>query len=105
MIYGLVVFSVLEFFISSFYTKRLIGYSWTEQFKDIGKLLLISIITSGCMFFVLFFPIDYLLKFILQILIGMIVFLFIAYLFKIPELKEVHYKVKVLIKTKIKKVI
>ncbi|MFT6993296.1 MAG: O-antigen/teichoic acid export membrane protein [Maribacter sp.] len=102
MIYGLVLFSVLEFFINSFYTKRLIGYSWTEQFKDIAKLLLISIITSGCMFFVLFFPIDYLLKFILQILIGTIIFLFFAYLFNIPELKEVYNKVKVLIKTKIR---
>jgi O-antigen/teichoic acid export membrane protein len=46
MLYGLVLFSFVEYFINSFYTRRLIDYSYLDQFKDLRPHLFISIMTA-----------------------------------------------------------
>lgn len=94
MIYGLVFFAFIEFFINSFYTRKLIGYSWKEQFMDILPILFLSLVTSLIMFSILYFKLSDLITFILQIIIGIFVFILGSRLLNLPEFDEVYQKVQ-----------
>lgn len=98
MLYSLVLFSIIEYFINSFYSKKLINYSVFHQLKDILPFLLIAIITSLPMFVISFFKIDFIIMLSLQIFVGLFTFYIVNELFKTKEYLEIKTKARELIK-------
>jgi len=92
MLYGLILFSLIEYSVNSFYTKRLINYSFKEQFKDILPFLIISIITFIVMFSLTFFDIGLLQMLIYQLIVGILSFITINEIIKLNEYIEIKTK-------------
>jgi len=61
---------------------------------DILPILFLSIVTSLIMFSILYFKLSDLITFILQIIIGVIVFILGSRLLNLPEFDEVYQKVQ-----------
>ena len=92
MLYGLILFSIIEFFINSYYTNKLIDYSILNQLKDIFPYFLMSIIIFLSMLSINLFNISGVYTLILQLLLGMIVFVILNRILGIKEYKEVKYR-------------
>lgn len=88
MIYGLIMFSITEYFINSFYTKKLIGYSYKEQFVDILPFLIVSITTFLTVWSITFSNIDFKTMLIIQLISGMLMFVLINEIFRLSEYSE-----------------
>lgn len=92
MIYGLIVFSIIEYFINSYYTKKIIGYNLKNQFKDFLPFIIIALTTSFSMYLITFFNINLLLQVFSQLIIGIFVFVFTNELIKVKEYKIIRSK-------------
>lgn len=98
MLYGLIVFSFMEYIINSFYAKKLISYSFWEQLKDIAPFVLISGITFIIMLIISNINISLILMIILQLLFGLLTFLFINEKLKLNEYLEIKSQLKSIFK-------
>ncbi|WP_158976824.1 lipopolysaccharide biosynthesis protein [Cellulophaga sp. L1A9] len=93
MLYGLICFSIIEFFINSFYTNKIIGYSIISQLKDIFPYLLTSIILFLSMLSINLLNISSIYVLISQLFIGFLVFIVLNELLKVKEYKEIKGKI------------
>ncbi|WP_282113336.1 lipopolysaccharide biosynthesis protein [Maribacter stanieri] len=98
MIYGLIFFSILEYFINSFYTKKIIDYNLKDQFKDFLPFFLISVLTFISMLGVTFTAINLFLMISVQLIIGITVFILANELLKHNEYLTVRNKLLSLLK-------
>jgi O-antigen/teichoic acid export membrane protein len=92
VLYGLVVFSIIEYFINSYFAKKLIDYSVFSQIKDILPFLLISIFTFLPMFLISFTSLKYLTMLIVQVSVGLLTFYFVNEIIKTKEYLEIKTK-------------
>ena len=95
---GTVVNSILSFFINSYPNKRLLNYSYIEQIKDIFPSFFISVIMGGIIYFLHLLKYSSLLVMILQIILGIIIFMVLSF---ISKNESFFYLIKIL-KNKIK---
>ncbi len=93
MLYGLVTFSIIELFINSFYTRKIINYSITEQIKDLFIYFKISFLTFITMFSISQLNINLYLMFITQLISGLLVFILLNEYYKINEYLEIKNKI------------
>lgn len=100
MLYGLICFSIIEFFINSYYTNKLIDYSIINQLKDIFPYLIISIILFLSMLSVNLLNISNIYALVVQLLGGLTLFIFLNELLKIREYKEIKDKILTLLNKK-----
>tara|TARA_R110001599_G_scaffold185505_2_gene379774 strand:- start:1263 stop:2708 length:1446 start_codon:yes stop_codon:yes gene_type:complete len=98
MLYGLVLFSITEFFINSFYAKKLIGYSVKEQINDIYPFLLIALAVFLPMFLISLLNISLVKMLALQLPIGALTFCLINEKLKLNEYLEIKSNLFILIK-------
>ena len=91
---------VISSFINSYPNLRLLDYSYKEQIKDIIPSLLLSIIMGGIVYSILFFNLSPYLTLIIQILVGAIVYISLAKLFKIECYEYLINTVKSLLRNK-----
>lgn len=89
MLYVNLVTGLIAFFLNSFYSGRLIGYSSLNQIKDVAPSYGIAIIIALSMFFLKYLPFSYWVILPIQLTVGMSVFFIICYLFKIEEFEEI----------------
>ena len=89
MIYGLIVFSIIEYFINSFYTKKLINYTIKQQIKDILPFILISFIVFCTVWAITLLTISYSLMLIFQLIIGLLTFIAINETLQLIEYIEI----------------
>lgn len=89
MIYGLILFAVIEYFINSYYTKKLINYSVKDQLKDIFPFILISFLTFITMYLITLLSLSLLTMLVIQIVLGVIVFVAINELLNLNEYIEI----------------
>jgi len=101
MIYGLILFSVIEFFINSYYTNKLIKYSIVQQLKDIFPFFVISLICFVSMLLISILEINLYLMIGLQLCVGLFVFVIVNELFKQNVYLEIKNKVIDLLKKKL----
>jgi len=94
MLYGLVLFSVIEYFINSYYTKRLINYSIIDQFQDILPFLIISLIMFSVMIGITFIELSLVQMLIIQLISGGFSFIIINELFQLNEYLELKSRIK-----------
>lgn len=95
LLWGLVMHSVIAYFINASYSKIMIGYSITEQIRDILTVSGISGVMASIMFLMnyVFSGNDWFLL-VSQILVGLSVYFSLSYLFKLEELQTIYQIVK-----------
>lgn len=99
LIWMKVVSSIIAFFINSYYSKSIIGYSTLNQIRDILPVLIITLFMGITTYFIGTFVPDYnFIKILIQISFGTIFFMIISYLFKIEEFFSILDIMKKMIK-------
>lgn len=82
MALGTVFSSIISSFINSYPNKKLLGYSYLEQIKDIIPSLFISVIMGGIIYLVKLLKYNDLLTILFQILLGGIIYVVLSYISK-----------------------
>lgn len=88
LIYGLILFSFIEFFINSYYTKKIISYNISSQLKDLIPYILISISYFLLVFTITFFRLNNYEMFTCQLLVSFMFYAFIIKFIRVKELDE-----------------
>ncbi len=76
--------TVISCFVNAFPNKKLIKYSYVEQMKDILPSLILSFIMCGAVLLVGMLDINKFLLLVLQVIVGILVYLLVSVIFK-PE--------------------
>ncbi len=90
MIWAAVIYYYIEFFLNSWYSKPLSGYSTWLQIKDLLPLYVISIAVSLCVWTITLTDISYWLMIPLQIFSAVILYLIVYSIIRLPELTEIR---------------
>ena len=83
MAIGQVIQSFISTFINAYPNKKLMGYSYFEQWKDLMPSFVLSIVMAGIVWCMNFISITPLLLLIIQIIVGVIFYIVLAKLFKL----------------------
>lgn len=89
MLYTNILFSVIAFFLNSYYSGRMIGYSSWMQIKDVTPSYSIAVLVFLSVYFLKYLPITYWVILPLQILLGIFVFFFISHVSKREEYADI----------------
>lgn len=89
MCYGSVISSLISLVWNTYYTKRLIGYGFFSQIKDLSHILIHSLVMGGIVLFVIHFIDIMWVKLLVGILVGGLYYVAGAYIMRFQELKEV----------------
>ena len=87
MAIGQVISGFISTFINAYPNKKLMGYSYFEQWKDLMPSFILSIIMSTIVFFLNFIPMNPLLLMIIQIIVGILLYILLSNLFKLEVYK------------------
>lgn len=88
MCYGKVISSMISLIWNTYYTKKLIGYGYFAQMKDLLPVLIHSLVMGGIVLLVVHFMPTLWLKLVLGVLVGMVYYIAGAYIMKFPEMNE-----------------
>ena len=88
MLYTNILTSIIAYFLNSYYSGRMIGYSSWMQIKDIAPSYGIAAFVFLSVYFLKYLPITYWVVLPMQILFGFLVFLFISHVSKQEEFIE-----------------
>jgi teichuronic acid exporter len=93
LLYGYAGFSVIAFFINSYYSGKLIGYSSFDQVKDLFPILFAAVISGFTIFVIDSFTFVYFFNDFSRLFIGLFsglgVFLFLSLLLKLDPFDEI----------------
>lgn len=81
--WGGVVESIIAAFINAYPNRKLLDYSYKEQLKDIIPSLLLSIFMGGIVYSISFLMLGNWVTLLLQIVIGIIIYIVLAYFLKL----------------------
>ena len=98
MAYSLLLTSVLSQIINSWPNKKLINYSYIEQLQDILPSILISIFMGICVSLVNIFKLPLLIKLIIQIALGVLIYISMSEFLKLESYKYIKNIANSLIK-------
>ncbi|AIY13938.1 MULTISPECIES: lipopolysaccharide biosynthesis protein [Cellulophaga] len=93
MLYGLIFFSIIEFFINSSYTKSILNYTIKEQFIDLYKYSRVPLIMGIVMFLITNLKINNYYMIIIQITAGFIVFVISHEYLNTVEYLDIKYRI------------
>lgn len=88
MCYGKVISSLISLIWNTHYTKKLIGYGYFAQMRDLLPVLIHSLVMGGIVILVVHFMPTLWLKLIVGVLAGMVYYIAGAYIMKFPEMNE-----------------
>lgn len=88
MCYGGVISSLISLFWNTFYTKRLIGYSFLDQMRDLLPILIHSLVMGIVVSLVVYCMPNEWFKLVIGILSGVIYYIGGAYIMRFPEVAE-----------------
>ncbi len=89
MLIGSIVTGIVSFFLNSYYTGRTLKYTSWMQFKDVAPSYGVAFTVALSVYFFKFLPTSNWIILPIQILFGLVVFLFICETTKMPEYLEV----------------
>lgn len=92
MLYGLIIFSLIEYFINSFYTSKMTGYTFKEQLLDFIPFLLIGISIFSSVYFLTFLKIKLIYIALLQLSTSIFVFILVNEIIKPTEYQTIRVK-------------
>ena len=85
---GKVISSLISLIWNTHYTKKLIGYGYFAQMRDLLPVLIHSLVMGGIVLLVVHFMPTLWLKLIVGVLAGMVYYIAGAYIMKFPEMGE-----------------
>lgn len=85
---GKVLSSLISLIWNTYYTKKLIGYGYFAQIRDLLPILIHSLIMGGIVLFVVHIMPTLWLKLIVGVLAGVVYYIAGAYIMKFPEINE-----------------
>jgi hypothetical protein len=88
MLWAAVVYYYIETVANSWYAEKLFGYGLWKQVKDLSPIFLLSFAVSLCMWSVTLLSIQSVPTLILQISIGLLLYISIYEIISHPEYKE-----------------
>ncbi|MGN0051012.1 MAG: lipopolysaccharide biosynthesis protein [Prevotella sp.] len=88
MLYTTIAFSVICYFLNSYYPGKLLGYSSWMQLRDISKSFFIALTMAFFVFFLKYLPLSNWCILPIQIAIGITIFFVLCKLSRSEELKE-----------------
>lgn len=89
MLIGSIISGIISFFLNSYYSGKMIGYSSVDQLKDILPFYGIGLLVAVSVYFLRFLPLSNYMILAIQIVTGTIVFLGICLAFKVNEYQDV----------------
>lgn len=89
MLYTNVLFSIIAYFLNSYYSGRMIGYSSWMQIKDIAPSYGIALLVSLSVYFLKYLPLSFWAILPIQLFWGVIIFILIGYITKREEYSEI----------------
>lgn len=94
MCYGRIVSSLISLVWNTYYTKKIIGYGYVQQMKDLMHILLHSLVMGAITYGVVGILPNLWLKLIVGILVGAVYYITGAYLMKFEEMQELLLIIK-----------
>jgi len=94
MALGSVVSGIIATFINTYPNKLLLNYSFTEQWRDLMPALILSLVMCGAAYSVLFLGLSALATLVLQIVVGVVVYLGLAWVVGLESLAYVMKTVR-----------
>ena len=103
MLWASVIVNIIAYFLNSYYTGKLLGYSSWMQIKDVAPSYGIAAIVAFSVYFLKYLPISNWIILPLQIVFGLFCFFLICWLTKNNEYMEIKNIVKPVINKNLKK--
>lgn len=94
MLWATIVTSIISYFLNSYYSGKFLGYNSWMQIKDIAPSYGIAFLVSISVYFIKFLQISEWIVLLLQIVVGVVVFIIICKLTKLKEFQEILVIVK-----------
>ena len=88
MCVGKAIYEFIAFAFNCYYTKKILNYGITEQFHDIYKIIINSVVMVGVVIVVTYFFKDPILKVCIGIMVGILVFVVLSFLSKDSTFNE-----------------
>ena len=89
MVAGTVVTGIIAFFLNSYYSGKILGYSSWMQLKDIAPSFGLAFLISLSVYFLKYLPISFWVILPVQIILGMTMFFVIVHITKMSEYIEI----------------
>lgn len=89
MLIGTIIVGIIAFFLNSYHTGKVLGYSSWHQLRDIIPSYIIAFIVALSVYFFKFLPVSNWIVLPIQIFVGGVVLYFICEITRLPEYKEV----------------
>ena len=89
------VTNVLSLIVNTYYTKKLLNYGFWQQMRDLIPIFLLSLVMWGAIHVVNMFVVNYVLQILVGGLVGVIIYIGLAFLLRFPELEDVKYMIKI----------
>lgn len=88
MLIGSICTSLISLFINTYYTGKLIHVGYLRQIKDLMPILLLTLFMGLCVYIIILVLPTCLLQLIVGVIAGAVIYVGAAYMFKMPELRE-----------------
>ena len=89
MLIGSIIFGIICFFLNSYYSGKLIGYTSWAQMKDVAPSFGVSFLIALSVYFLKYLPVSYWIILPMQITVGALVFFLICEKTRLPEYIEI----------------
>jgi O-antigen/teichoic acid export membrane protein len=98
MMWARCINTVISSILNASPNKKLIGYSYLEQIKDMAPSIVLSLVMAGVVWAVTLLPLTPIIQIVIQVIVGVIVYFGLAKLFKLECLDYVLNTVKEVLK-------
>ena len=89
LVYGMVVNSVISYYLNSYYTRKLVGYAVREQLRDVFAYLIMALLMGIVVYMVSLLPFPNNLSLLLvQICTGTVIYIGLCRLFRLAAFME-----------------
>ena len=85
MAYSLLLSTFASMLINSWPNRKLMGYSYKDQMKDIMPSVLLAVGMGVCVYCLQYVGLNYILTLCIQVTLGVIIYIVFSYMFKIEE--------------------
>ena len=90
LIIGQIVCSIISLYLNTYYSKKLIDYSFFNQIKDLIPVLLVSLLMGFTVFASIYFITSNMLKLLTALFVGPLSYYILTFVFKFEEVKEIN---------------
>ena len=98
MAYSLLLSSVLSQIINSWPNRKLLGYGYLEQIRDIAPAIILAVIMGICVYFIGYIPLPTIVTLIIQIVAGAIIYIVPSAILKLEEYEYLTGMIKSFLK-------